>query len=563
MSSVNDAGQELHLAAPAEDATGLHRKIGWAGAFWVASGVPALVLFSIGSIAATVGKPSWIIWAISICFGFIQSFSYAEIAGLFPHKSGGASVYGAVAWVRYSKLLAPLSVWCNWFAWSPVLAIGSGLGAGYVLNMLFPATAAINTWQITLIDLGWLSSGLSLRVNATFVIGAAILLTTFAIQHRGILQAARLQMILAISALLPLLLVGVYPLLTGDLPMHNLFPLYPLAKDAGGRVIDGTWDLSGIELMAGGLFIAAWSTYGFETAVCYTREFKDPRRDTVKAIVYSGLLCLVFFTLVPLAFQGALGLGQLVSPEVKDAAGNVTQAAVYDGILSPGIYSGMGVCEAMAKIVHAGSWGEFILKPMLVFALVLAIMTSMAGSSRTLYQASVDGWLPKYLSHVNHNGAPTRAMWTDLVFNLVLLLMSDYVVILAMSNVGYIIFNFLNLNAAWIHRLDRPTWERPFKAPKWVLGAGALLSFVNLALMGLGADVWGKGTLISGIVFSALIVPVFIWRHYVTDKGRFPDAMLDDMDLSNASIKRRAGFLPYAALVLGVVVVFVSHWITT
>ncbi|WP_459252145.1 APC family permease [Paraburkholderia sediminicola] len=559
---MNEAGQELRLAASG-DATGLHRKIGWAGAFWVASGVPALVLFSIGSIAATVGKPSWIIWAVSICFGFMQAFSYAEIAGLFPHKSGGASVYGAIAWVRYGKLIAPLSVWCNWFAWSPVLAIGSGLGAGYVLNMLFPATAAINSWQITLIDLGWLSSGLSLRINATFVIGAAILLTTFAIQHRGILHAARLQMILAVSALLPLLLVGVYPLLTGDLPINHLFPLYPLAKDAGGRVIDGTWNLSSIELMAGGLFIAAWSTYGFETAVCYTREFRDPRRDTVKAILYSGLLCLVFFTLVPLAFQGALGLGQLVSPEVKDAAGNVTQPAIYDGILSPGIYSGMGVAEAMAKIVHAGSWGELLLKPMLVFALVLAIMTSMAGSSRTLYQASVDGWLPRYLSHVNHNGAPTRAMWTDLVFNLVLLLMSDYVVVLAMSNVGYIIFNFLNLNAAWIHRLDRPTWERPFRAPKWVLGAGVGLSFVNLALMGLGADVWGKGTLISGIVFAALIVPVFIWRHYVTDKGRFPDAMLDDMDLANSNTMRRAGLLPYLALVLGVVVVYGCHWITT
>ena len=31
----------------------LHRKIDWRGAFWVASGVPALVLFSIGAIAAT------------------------------------------------------------------------------------------------------------------------------------------------------------------------------------------------------------------------------------------------------------------------------------------------------------------------------------------------------------------------------------------------------------------------------------------------------------------------------------------------------------------------------
>ena len=30
----------------------LQRKIDWRGAFWVASGVPALVLFTIGAIAA-------------------------------------------------------------------------------------------------------------------------------------------------------------------------------------------------------------------------------------------------------------------------------------------------------------------------------------------------------------------------------------------------------------------------------------------------------------------------------------------------------------------------------
>jgi aminomethyltransferase len=34
----------------------LVRSIDWKGAFWVASGVPALVLFSIGGIAGTTGK---------------------------------------------------------------------------------------------------------------------------------------------------------------------------------------------------------------------------------------------------------------------------------------------------------------------------------------------------------------------------------------------------------------------------------------------------------------------------------------------------------------------------
>jgi len=539
----------------------LHRKIGWQGAFWVASGVPALVLFSIGAIAATVGKPSWFVWMLSIAFGFIQAFTYAEIAGLFPHKSGGASVYGAVAWVRYSKFIAPVSVWCNWFAWSPVLAIGSGLAAGYILSALFAPDAVINTWQITLIDLSAIKAGLSLRINATFILGAAVLLTVFSIQHGGILRSAKATMILGVTALIPLMLIGVVPILTGDIPHAHFFPLAPLAYDTAGNVIDGTWNIDGWKLMAGGLFIAAWSTYGFETAVCYTREFRNPKTDTFKAIFYSGLLCIAVFTLVPIAFQGHLGLGHLITPAVVDAAGTVTTPAVYDGMLAPDIYSGMGVAEALSGMLGGGRIVAAVLVIMMVLALLLSIMTSMAGSSRTLYQASVDGWLPKYLSHVNEHGAPTRAMWTDLCFNLILLMMSDYVFVLAASNIGYIIFNFLNLNAGWIHRLDRPNWARPYKAPTVLLFLGGVLSFVNLALMGLGADVWGAGTLKAGLIFAALIIPVFIYRHFIQDKGVFPAAMIEDMQLGHDEddVKKRAGILPYVALVAGVIVVAFTH----
>lgn len=539
----------------------LQRKIGWQGAFWVASGVPALVLFSIGAIAATVGKPAWMVWAISIAFGFIQAFTYAEIAGLFPHKSGGASVYGAVAWVKYSKFIAPVSVWCNWFAWSPVLAIGSGLAAGYLLSALFAPDAAINTWQITLMDLGSIKDGLVLRVNATFLLGAALLMSVFAVQHGGILRSAKTTMILGIIALVPLMLIGIVPLLTGDAPSVNFFPLSPIAYDEAGNVIDGVWGIEGWKLMAGGLFIAAWSTYGFETAVCYTREFKNPKTDTFKAIFYSGILCIAVFTLVPIAFQGHLGLGHMVTPAVVDAAGAVTTPAVYDGMLEPSIYSGMGVAAAFSNIIGGGAFLGNLMVIMMVLALLLAIMTSMAGSSRTLYQASVDGWLPKYLSHVNNHGAPTRAMWTDLCFNLLLLLMSDYVFVLAASNIGYIIFNFLNLNAGWIHRMDRGNWERPYKAPTILLALGAILGFVNLAIMGLGADIWGAGTLKTGLIFASLIIPVFIYRHYIQDKGIFPKQMLEDLYISGdeSTTSKKAGVLPYVALVAGVVLVWYMH----
>ncbi len=515
----------------------LQRAIDWKGGFWIASGVPALVLFSIGGIAATVGTPSWLIWAVSISFGLMQAFTYAEIAGLFPNKSGGASVYGAAAWLPYGKIIAPISVWCNWVAWTPVLAIGSGLGAGYILTALISEDSTIRTWNTTLVDLGGVKEGLELRLNSTFVLGAILMLIVFAIQHHGVLRTARVQTILGVAVLLPLLIVGIVPFLNGNVDIDNFRPFAPFAADGG---LDGAWDNYGWTLVLGGLFIAAWSTYGFETAVCYTREYRNPGRDTVRAIFAAGLACLVIFILVPAAFQGALGV---------------------DGILAPGVADGSYVAEAMAGMVSGGALLQDLIVVMLVVALLLTIMTAMAGSSRTLYQGSRDGWLPRYLGHVNKHGAPTYAMWSDLGFNLVLLMMSDYLFILAVSNCCYLIFNFLNLNAGWIHRKDNGHIPRPWRAPTIMIAVGTLLAFVNMLLLGGGAKVWGPNTLLTGVIAASLIIPIFLFRHYVTDKGKFPPDMLKDLQVEGGAMTiKKSGILPYLALAGGVAVVLASNW---
>ena len=279
-------------------------------------------------------------------------------------------------------------------------AAGSALAAGYILSGLFAPDALVNTWQLTLLDLGSLKAGLSLRINATFFLGALILIIVKLIQDGGILRSANTTKIIGITAMIPLILIGVVPILTGDMVKDNFFPLVPLAHDAAGHIANGSFNMAGITVIAAGMFLAAWSTYGFETAVCYTGEFKNPKTDTFKAIFYSGLLCVVVYTLVPFSFQGFLGL---------------------NGMLAPDIYSGMGVAAVMAKMVHAGKLIGVVVVVLLILALVLSLMTSMAGSSRTLYQASLDGWLPRYLSKCNAHGAPVNAMWTNLVFNLFLL----------------------------------------------------------------------------------------------------------------------------------------------
>lgn len=313
---------------------------------------------------------------------------------------------------------------------------------------------------------------------------------------------------------------------------------------AAYAAVDGTWSNGGWTLFLGGLYIAAWSTYGFETAVCYTRELKNPKTDTFKAIFYSGLACCLFFFLVPFAFQGVLG---------------------HAGMLAPGIVDGTGVAEALGGLIGAGRVVTQLLVVLMIMALFLAIMTAMAGSSRTLYQGSKDGWLPKYLDHVNEHGAPTRAMWTDFAFNLFLLAIASdvggYFFVLAVSNVGYIIFNFLNLNSGWIHRMDSGHIERPWKAPTWLIGLNTVLAFVNALFLGAGAKVWGySNALWVGFIFAALILPVFAYRHYVRDGGKFPAGAMEDLGLVGQDLGvKKAGILPYLALAAGLAIVLIAN----
>ncbi|AWI91950.1 amino acid permease (plasmid) [Methylobacterium sp. DM1] len=527
---------------PAEEGQ-LQRSISWTGAFWVASGVPPLVLFSIGGIAGATGTPAFAIWTASMLMGFLQSFVYAEMAGLFPNKSGGSSVYGAAAWMRYAKPVSPLLVWCNWIAWTPVLALGCTIAAAYILNALVPdPNAAIRTWTLAAGSLG----PVSFSLNTPFFIGVALMLAAFAVQVRGISGTAQVQRAIGLAVIIPLLVIGVAPLLQHGVNWANFTPFVPLAE--ANKPAPGAWNGTGWTLVLGGMFLAAWSTYAFETSICYTSEFKNPKTDTFKAIFYSGLLCLTIFLLVPFTFQSELGLS---------------------GMLEPSIADGSGVAAALARMVGGGPVVASALVMLMIFALLLCLMTAMAGASRTLYQGSLDGWLPKYLGRANRHGAPIAAMWTGLVVNLGLLAIAcadsaSFFFILAVSNAGYIIFNFLNLNSGWIHRIDNGHIERPYRAPAAIIAVGAVFGFVNAVFLGAGAKVWHPWALWAGIVTAGAIIPVFLFRHYVQDRGQFPPQMLRDLGVTRTEALvsgRKAGLLPYLTLAAGVATVLTANFL--
>ena len=179
------------------------------------------------------------------------------------------------------------------------------------------------------------------------------MLVVFAIQHRGILRTAQISTILTVASLVPLFIVCVIPLLAGSVHADNFLPFTPLATD-NGQVVPGPWDKGGWLLFSGGLFIAAWSSYAFETSVCYMSEFKDPGHDMPRAIVASGLICIVAYVTVPVVFQGVLGTQKMLAPGIGDG-------------------SGMGL--ALANMLKAGTLITKILVILLFFSLIMINQT--------------------------------------------------------------------------------------------------------------------------------------------------------------------------------------------
>jgi len=393
-----------------------------------------------------------------VLIGLAMAFVYAEMAGMFPEKSGGPPVFGSQAWSRYVNIIAPVNMWGYWFAWSPVISIGGLLMGGYIQAQWFPS----QTW-----GLSWGP----FHITFAFVVGAAIILALLWLNNFGIKQSAVMQLVLAVASLIPLALLIVVPLVKGQVNLSNLQPFVT----PNGHWL--SWDT--FTIVAAGLFVAGWSAYAFETAVVYTAEFRKPQVDTPRAIFSAGLLCLFFYGLGPFVLLGVVGATAI-------------QADPSTALVP------------LAKAVF-GVAGQLLIA-LLLLALLLSINTAILGSSRTLYQGGKDGWTLRFMRFTSRKGVPLRAMQWDIVINLFLMTLGSPIYILAASTVGYFSFNVLNLVAGYLLRRDAPDTMRPYRAPQALIRFGLFLAAVNLVLLFVGAPSWGWGA--AGLGWAIVLAGV-------------------------------------------------------
>ncbi|MEA2291436.1 MAG: hypothetical protein QOF17_456 [Solirubrobacteraceae bacterium] len=453
----------------------------WWDGFVVALANPGFLIAALGgSIGALGTAGAFVLWTISITLGAMQNNIHAELAAMFPNKSGGVALYAHEAWRKYLTIVGPLATFGYWIGWSVVLSINGFVAGALIQSEWFKSS-------------DWSSTTAGFDFSLPIVIGIGLIVLVWAINVFGVRPAVWFGYITGALLCIPCFVLMVLPYLTGDWHSSNF-----------------TWGIGsggGLPLALTWLYFMCWSAYGIEVVATFAPEFHDTERDTAKALRVSALFCAAVYALVPLGLGGVLN-----TQTVADGAADLSfYGAAFDAVVGSGLANVMIAC--------------------IVGGLVLSMNTATMDGSRALYGISRDGMTIKELGVLNKHNVPGRAMTLDAILNIFLItFLAGVLEILAVSNVGYVFATCAALSGFILLRKDRPQWPRPVRLPNfWVPIAWVLLA-ANVVFLVAGGFIWSGGflgiegfgygwdkTRIGLLVLVAALV-LWAWRRVVQDK---------------------------------------------
>jgi amino acid transporter len=453
----------------------LLKAMSWWDGFVVALANPGFLIAALGfSIGALGTTGAFVLWTISVCIGALQNNIYAELATMFPNKSGGIALFAHEAWRKYFTFVGPIATFGYWFAWSSVLAIN-----GLVVGTLVQAE-----WFS---DSTWAEAGAGFDLNLAILIGIIAIFLVWVFNILGVRPAVWFGYVTGGLLMIPAFVLMFLPYLTGDWSGDNM---QWLIGANGGLGLALTW-----------LYFMGWSSYGFETVAAFAPEYHSPVTDTPKALRASAAFSVLVYALLPLGLGGTLGTDAVAA----DATGIAFYTQAFDVIVGSALGNVMIIC--------------------LVAGLIMSMNTATMDGSRALYGIAKDGMTIKGLGVLSSNNVPARAMTLDALLNVFLLTyFASAIEILAAGNLGYILAHVFALTGFLLLRRDRPNWPRPIRLSAiWVPIAG-LLATANMVFIIFGgfvyADEYGYGwdKTRVGLIVLAVSLILYAYRHVVQDK---------------------------------------------
>ena len=241
------------------------------------------------------------------------------------------------------------------------------------------------------------------------------------------------------------------------------------------------------------LFVTVWSAYGAEIASTLVAEMRDADRRASRALHAAGAIGIVGVGTIPFLMLALVGTARLTEDPL------VAFLPVADAVL--------------------GNAGRTLVGVMFAAALILGAQAFVIGSSRTIYQMTCDGYLPRQFARTNRRGVPVGSMLWDVTAISVLLALfgTNVVSVVAAANVGYLVV-FVLMPVAFILLERRALGERRRRFTP-MMALAAALSIFNALLLVIGGIEWGSGILLAGAIGIASIVPITFIRR-VQDRRR-------------------------------------------
>src|SRR5437879_12774259 len=124
----------------------LLKTLRWYDGFVICLANPGCLLCSHGnSVLDMGGWGATLVWGITAAIIFPVTIIYSELAGMFPDKSGGVSIYANEGWRKYTTVVGPIATFGYWIGWSVVLSY-LGLFTGYIAQTAWWPHAKYGTY---------------------------------------------------------------------------------------------------------------------------------------------------------------------------------------------------------------------------------------------------------------------------------------------------------------------------------------------------------------------------------------------------------------------------------
>ena len=471
---VNAMSDEVKAAAAPVSNDSLVRSIDWKQGLIIAMGIPILIVPSLCDLSVNLWAMSIAIWVLSVLSGFLLNIPLGEMCATFGVAGIGGSIQHIFRddekykgrKVNYGRMIGSLGAWAYFATWVPVIPIFT-IMTGVYINDYF--------------ELGFSGSS-----NTLFYLLLGVLIYGFIIitGRKGLEGGAKAQLILAAITIVPILIIVMVPLFTGDFHMNNITDeVVP---------VGWKWDGNAILMILGCFTVAQWSAVGWESAATYGAEYKEPSKDVPKALMSCGLLCLFMYFVIAFCMYGALGISGI------NAAGAATLIPIAES--------------------DFGNIGGAVAVVLLIAGMVMIIQTAFLGTARTIQIMAKDGNFPYMFSKTNIYGVPMYAMFFEAAIGFIIILAGITASqILAVSALGFAIALGMCMLAFIKSRRD-PRFkdvERVYRAPKWALPGAYFMCIFEFFFMIPGLlyyvyDSMGFGYVIIGICATLLYVPCWI-----------------------------------------------------